>query len=194
MNLTGPQGGNLNHPHQAPEARRSPLNATIDVTTGLPGLHRMEGFQDTAIQGRKNEQPWHRLAAYMILARRTNTEIAMAAGVDPGTVCNLRAQRWFQELLATLANHDGEEIKASIKSEALASLQKIVEIRDNPEVSARVQLAAAQSLLEHAEGKPTQKILSVSATTTFSNEKDELAAIQAELRAIRNQNPTATEN
>ena len=174
----------MNDESTMPEFRRAPLNAGVDQATGLPLLHRHEDFVDTARIGRKNELPWHRLAAYMMLAKRTNSEIAAAAGVTSHAVTQLKANRWFQELLATLSNNEGEEIRAVIKSEAQASVQKLVSLRDGAE-SERVQLAAAQTLLEHAEGKPTQKVLSVSASTTFSNEKDELAAIQDELRAIQ---------
>lgn len=185
----GPLGGNLDNPLQQPEARRAHLNAAIDPNTGLPELHRKDGFRDVASAGRKNEQPWHRLAAYMLLAGRTNSEIAAAANVTPVTVSQLRCNRWFQELLATLSNHEGEDIKATIRAEAMASVQKLVELRDFSE-NERVQLTAATTLLEHAEGKPTQKVLSVSATTTFSSEKDELEAIQSELRAIQQTNQT----
>lgn len=187
MNLVGPQGGNLENPAQQPEARRSHLNAGIDPQSNLPQLHRQDGFVDTAAPGRQNEQPWHRMAAFMLLAHRTNSEIAIAAGVAPQTISQLRANRWFQELLARLANYEGEEITAVVKAEGLASVEKLVFLRDYSE-SERVQLAAATTLLEHAAGKPTQRVLSVSATTTFSDEKTELENIQAELRAIRNQN------
>lgn len=186
MNLVGPQGGNLNNPLQSPEARRAKLNAELDPLSNLPQLHRKDGFEDTAVAGRQNEQPWHRMAAFMLLAGRTNSEIALAAGVTPGTVSHIRGNRWFQELLATLANHEGEDVIGLLRSESLASVEKLVELRDSSE-SDRVQLAAATTLLEHAAGKPTQRILSVSATTTFSDEKSELENIQAELRAIRNQ-------
>lgn len=187
----GPLGGNLDDPHQSPEARRAPLNALVDPFTGFPQLHRKDGFEDTARPGRKNEQAWHRMAAFMLLAGRTNSEIAAAAGVVPETVSSLRANRWFQELLATLANVDGEEVVGVIRAEALASVEKLVSLRDDPEVTARVQLAAATTLLEHAAGKPTQRVLSVSASTTFGSESDELAAIRSELQALRNQNPQA---
>lgn len=185
MNL-GPQGGNLENPIQQPEARRAPFNAAIDPNSGLPQLHRQNGFTDTAVFGRQNEKPWHRMAAFMLLAGRTNSEIALAAGVDPTTVSQVRANRWFQELLATLANHEGEEITAVLRAEGLASVEKLVYLRDSAD-SERVQLAAASTLLDHAAGKPTQRILSVSASTTFKDEREELDAIQAELRAIRNQ-------
>lgn len=189
MNL-GVHGGNLENAVLRPEARRAHFNAPIDPASGLPGLHKPDEFKDTATIGRKIELPWHRMAAFMLLNRRTNSEIAMAAGVDVTNISQLRSQRWFQELLATLANRDGEEISCVIKAEALASVEKLVELRDKSE-SERIQLAAATTLLEHAEGKPTQKVISLSATTTFSSEKEELESIQAELSALRNANPAA---
>src|SRR5262249_33670998 len=106
----GPRGGNLEAAGSQPEARRSPLNANIDPYSGLPQLHRKNGFTDTAVVGRKNEQPWHRLMAFMMLANRTDSEIAMAADVSIETVRQVKANRWFQELLSTLANNQGEDV------------------------------------------------------------------------------------
>jgi hypothetical protein len=174
----GPRGGNLNNPKQYPEARRSGFNGEITE------LHRFEKDHDSALCGIQNEQPWHRMAAYMLLAGRTNSEIAMAAGVVPTTVSLLRAQRWFQQLLATIANKAGDEIIGILQSEAAASVQKLVELRDCAE-SERVQLSAAQTLVEQAHGKPTQKILSHSSHTSYQSPKEELDEIQRELAALR---------
>lgn len=177
----GPRGGNLENTSGSVEARRTSHNMEPEAQTGLPKLHR---FEDTATAGLKNEQPWHRMAAFMLLAGRTNSEIGMAAGVTAQQVSFVRAQRWFQELMATLANVSGDEILGLLKAEAAASLEKLVVLRDNAE-SERIQLSAAQTLLEHAVGKPTQKIVSHTSHSVHATPEDEMRSIEEDLRVLR---------
>lgn len=194
---TGPRGGNLNNPAQAPAFRQAHLTAPIDPATGLPGLHsskKSPNFRDTAVCGRQSEPPWARLAAFMLLAGRTNIEIAMAAGVQKETVSQLRGNRWFQELLSTLANEAGEDILGLVRSESVASIEKIVEIRDSAE-SDKTRLAAAVWLAEQSTGKAIQKVQSVNVNRTYSSPDEELADITrqlAELRAAREKTLPAT--
>lgn len=178
----GPQGGNLNATIN-PEGRRSPLNAKLNPATGLPGLHRKE-FVDTCAPGRNNEPAWARMAVFMLLQGRTNSEIGLAAGVHPGTVSQMRAQRWFQELLATIANEDGEAGLALLRSENLASIQKIVDLRDGAE-NQKVQLSAAQFIVEQVQGKAIQRNMNVNATTSFDTPDAEMRNIQEQLAALR---------
>lgn len=175
----GPKGGDLNNPQQSPAFRQKPMT-THTMLNGEMSLHR---FEDTASNGTKNEQAWHRMAAYMILAGRTNSEIGLAAGVHPNTVAILKGNRWFQELLATIANNDGEEVIGTLKSEALESIAKLVDLRDGSE-SERVQLSAAITLLEHAHGKPIQKVVSLQHHSHLSPQ-EEMTEIQAELKRLR---------
>ncbi len=153
------------------------------VNGTLP-LHQGKQYHNTANNGRANEQPWHRMAAFMLLNGRTNSEIALAADVAVNSVSVLRAQRWFQELLATLENEAGQAYTALVQSEAVASLQKVVEIRDSENVNARTQLAAAQWIAEQANGKAVQKIES-RVQHSHASPADELANIQAELQNLR---------
>ena len=127
----GPYGGDLTAPVRMPERRNARFNGGVDVN-GAPGLHRFEKATDVVKMGLKNEQPWHRMAAYMLLAGRTNSEIAMAANVHSPEVSTLRAQRWFQDLMATLANEAGADIAGLLSSEAQNSLNMMVDIRDDP--------------------------------------------------------------
>lgn len=186
----GPRGGQLDAPAHKADWRRAEHNAPPCPVTGLPGLHKHEGsepeFKDSVTLGIKDEQPWHRMAAYMILAGRTNSEIAMAANVTPQTVSHLRAQRWFQQLLAVLANETGADITGLLASEAAASVEKLVFLRDNAE-SERVSLAAATSLLEHAHGKAVQKIVSHTSHTVVPPQ-EEMAQLQQELEVLRLRN------
>lgn len=174
----GPRGGNLDA--RNPEARRRPLTAAR-LEDGTITLHN---FRESAAWGREHELPWHRMAAHMLVAKIPTKKIAEAAGVTEATVHHLKANRWFQELLATIATDQGQEILNIVKGEALASVSKLVALRDNAE-SERVQLAAATTLLEHAEGKPVQRNVNISAHTTFRNEQEEYNELQKELESLR---------
>lgn len=177
----GPRGGDLTA-SPTREGRLTPLNA--EFIEGLPTLHKFKK-QETTIPGTKNEQPWHRMAAFMLLAGRTSSEIAAAAGVAPQTVSNLRGLRWFQELLAVLANETGQDITGLLQAEAAQSVETLVSLRDDPETPARVRLSAAQTLLEQAHGKPTQKIISAVSHSTHRNPSEEMEALKEELRTLR---------
>lgn len=178
-NEVGPQGGNLQNPDQHPDRRRSSFQGSIEH-----GLHRFEKSEDVAAAGLKDEKPWHRMAAYMLNAGRTNSEIAMAANVRPGEVSILKSQRWFQELCATIANDEGEEILGLLRSETAASIDKLVTLRDYAE-SEGIQLAAARTLLEQAHGKPTQKIISDVTSRRASSPKEEMEQLTNELAALK---------
>lgn len=174
----GPRGADLTTQVQA-DARKSPFNAPT-TSTGVRGLHR---YHDVGVVGIKNEKPWHRMAAYMLANGMSNAAVAKAAGVTTAAVTTLKGQRWFQELLATISNETGENIAALIQSEAIASIQTIVELRDDTEVRPNVRLSAAVTLLEHAKGKPTQAIITTN-TTAPSDPRAELESVQAELAAL----------
>lgn len=181
----GPRGGDLEIPSvmSDPAWRRKELNVVVNPD-GSTGLHRFGPFHDTATSGTKNEQPWHLMAAYMLNAGRTNSEIALAANVAPQTVSQLRAQRWFQERCAQIANKEGEEILGAIKAEVLDSINTIVQLRDDPDVSARVRLSAAISIVEHGKGKPAQTIIS-DVTHRNMSPQEEMDEIQTRLHQIR---------
>lgn len=179
----GPRGGNLDDPRTSRERRNAEHSGQVDEN----GVLRLHGFQDTAAPGLQKEQPWHRMAAMLIIANRTNKEIAEAANVTPTTVSQLRAQRWFQELLATLAHEQGQDVMSLLRSEAAASVQTLVSLRDGSE-SDRVKLAAATTLLEHAHGKAVQKVLAITGKASpggYASPADEMAEIQRELELLQ---------
>lgn len=181
-NSVGPRGGNLDNPDQHPEWRKKEFNGSIEV-----GLHRFIDETDCANGGLKNEQPWHRMAAFMLIAGRTNSEIALAAGVKPGEVGLLKQQRWFQELCATIANEEGEEVLGLLSSEAVASIQKLVTLREFAEAES-IQFAAARTLLEQAHGKPVQKVISDVTSRRAQSPQEEMEQLQSELAALQNRN------
>lgn len=190
----GPNGGRLLNPTYHPEHRNAALNARIVTTEDgekIVGLHDPRK-QDTTRAGIQCEQPWHRMAAHMLNRGFTNIEVADAADKSPETVSILRAQRWFNELCAALAENKEKVIKARLDGYALEAVEEIHAIATdsscdtdgNPLVPARVKLTAFTTLLEHSQGKATQKVLSVSATTSFSSDREEYDAILRELQGV----------
>lgn len=177
----GPRGGALDQYN--PHWRTQEFQPTI-TSNGEKGLHRFVKDHDTATQGFKNEQPWHRMAAYMLNAGRTNSEIAMAADVSVIQVSQLRSQRWFQELCATIANENGEEILGAIKSHVLDAVQTVAEIMNDTDAPASVRHNAAKTLIEQGAGKPIQRIIS-SVSHSSTDPKSEYDEIMKELEALR---------
>lgn len=183
---TGPRGGDLNNPKQNPEARRAEYN-------GNESRPHNSKPHDTATPGYQKEQPWHTMAAYMLCAGRTNSEIAMAAGVLPVTVSHLRSNRWFQELCARIANVEGQQITGLIAAEAAASLEVIVTIRDDESAKPNVRLSAAVHLLEQANGKPRQQIIASRGPNVMSPE-EEMVELNRELEVLRKSQPESLTN
>ena len=189
----GPNGGNLDDPARYPDRRNAPLNAPVIETADgerIIGLHDPRE-QDTCAIGVLKESPWIRMAAHMLNRGFTNVEVAEAAGKTKDYISKLRAQRWFNELCATLAENKEATVRARLDGYALDAVEGIAEIafdervdeKGNPIVPTRVKLDARRTLLEHAHGKPTQKVLSVTASTHFSSEKEEYDAIISELQS-----------
>lgn len=185
MKLLGPRGGDLDNPMYHPQWRRASHNGGVSED-GVIGFHDPKS-SDVAIPGLQKEQPWHRMAAVMLNRGFTNIEISQMAGVAPMTVSHLRAQRWFNELCVRLATDAGDALQARLDAEASQALENISQIAnaDAKEVGSRTKLAANIALLEHANGKPTQKIISVNAHTAYSSAQEEYAAIQSELEELR---------
>lgn len=177
----GPRGGEKDRPELLPDRRNSELNGEV-LPDGLPGLHRFEKA-DASYVGLKNEQFWHRMAAWMLISGHTNQEIANAAGVDVQAVKTLRAQRWFHQLCAILANESGADVTGMIQSEMADSVNKLIELRDFAE-SERVQLAATQVLIEQGRGKPTQHVVSDVRHSTLDPNQERQELLD-ELHAIR---------
>src|SRR5690606_27720913 len=141
--LRGPRGGNLDT--RTKEYRRRSHDGQV-----LPdGQIELHGWRDVACFGQEKEQPWHRMAAYMMLEGKTNKRIAEVVQCHEQTISILRSQRWFRELLARMAAKEHAPILSRLREEAAASLDTLIELRDGSE-SDRVRLAAATTIFEHA--------------------------------------------
>lgn len=178
----GPRGGDLTHPRlQAQYVRDFDEDGLAEDR--IP-LHRAENGLRSAMPAIKNEQPWHRMAAYMLLNNCSNVSIAEAANVTPQSVSILRSQPWFQQLLAELSARKGDDITSVIQSYALEAVEGIHTIAVSAE-SDRVRLSAYTTLLEHAQGKPVQKNLNLNSSVSYSSPEEERRELEAQLEAIR---------
>lgn len=181
----GPRGGDLNYQFPSGnkrEWRQSDLKTEVLPDGGM-SLHRYER-DETTTPPKKNEQVWHRMAALMIIAGRTNSEIAAAADVHPCVVSQLRSQKWFQQLLATMANEAGADVLGALKSYALEAVEDIHDLAKNAEKES-TRLNALRTLLEHATGKPVQKVYSEISHNVSRSPSEEMQEIQQELAALR---------
>lgn len=185
LSNVGPKGGNLEDPRKNFQGRRNSFTPLDTSDPEVLGLHN-PSWQDTAVDGWEKEQGWHRMAAYMILEGKDNELIATAAQVHVATISKLRAQKWFQELLAKLAQDDHQMVQGAIQGHALAAVEKLAEKMENSE-SDRVQVTCALALLEHAHGKAVQRIHSVHEKgASFSSPQEERNALLQQLQDLRN--------
>lgn len=177
----GPRGGDVS------KAVRLDAQAAL-LDDALVGAHRGDNHRTKplmTIPGVVDEKPWHTMAAYMLIAGRTNSEIAMAAGVGEQMVSTIRSQTWFQQRLASIANNDGEEILAAMKSHALAAVERVAHIAEHGE-SERNRLSANVILIEQAVGKAVQKNLNLNANAMSGlSPQEEYQRTQEELKALR---------
>jgi hypothetical protein len=97
---------------------------------------------------------------------------------------NIRRQAWFQnEILAVIAESGSPLIEAKLKLEQMASLETLIEIRDNKEEKGATRAACAMNILDRFLGKPAQVVKTESAATTASHE-NEAHELQEKLRRL----------
>lgn len=175
----GPRGGDLDDPKRHPEWREAGLKGTLEET----GLHTVK-HRNTAMAGIQSEQPWHYMTAVMVASGFENAEIAEKAQVTLGEVQHLRAQLWFQQRLAEITRDMGAAITGALQSYALEAVEGIAELARVGKAE-RTRLTAYTTLLEHANGKATQRVISEVSHRNFSDPASELESIQNDLDSIR---------
>lgn len=86
---------------------------------------------------------------------------------------NIRRQPWFQnELLSVIAENGSPLIEARLKLEQMASLETLIEIRDNKEEKGATRAACANSILDRFLGKPAQLVRAETPSTVASHENE----------------------
>ena len=131
-----------------------------------------------------HEKVEHRLILLLKLRGASNREIAMESGYTETWISQILRQPWALATMAKLSTETGiDTIKGLLESEAVPSLMKLVEIRDDPETPATVVRSACDSILDRHLGKPTQHVDVVSVNTQVSAET--IAEVDKELEALK---------
>lgn len=86
---------------------------------------------------------------------------------------NIRRQPWFQnELLAVIAESGSPLIEARLKLEQMASLETLIEIRDNKNEKGATRANCANSILDRFLGKPAQVVRTEQGGTVETHEAE----------------------
>lgn len=103
----------------------------------------------------KNEKPWHRSYAYMLLNGHTIKDCAEHFQLTPHHLAQVKKQEWFKRLTADLAAaHFEDDVAGLLKGAAIEAVTTMVELSQTAE-SESVRQAASNNLLEkYLKNKP----------------------------------------
>lgn len=105
------------------------------------------------------------------------TEIAALIGRHRITVSRALRSPWGREYMIKQSQKNlAQEIQTLLETEALPSIQKLIDTRDNVLARPETQVSAANSLLDRLLGKAAQPIITTKIDTTKATD-DELTAI-----------------
>lgn len=107
---------------------------------------------------RKFEYPWHRAAIALLSTGYNIKDTAEMMGKSMESVRELARSPWAAERIASKIEKAEDTVMEAMRLELSASLNKIIELRDNPKVSPTVQLAASNTIMDRVLGKATNKI------------------------------------
>ena len=176
------------------------------------GLRPLAGAQERGEVRLQKESSRHRVLVYLFAQGGTARNVFESLGGQwdeerkcpiSGTgeysyqqLLNIRRQPWFQnELLAVIAENGSPLIEARLKLEQMASLETLIEIRDNKEEKGATRASCANSILDRFLGKPAQLVRTEEVTSVASHEneanelKERLIRLEAE---AHNLNPAFT--
>ena len=144
-------------------------------------LHGDEVGETTILK----EKPIHRAMIYLHASGCTYKEIAEQCDVAYATVVNLFKQPWAKDRLTSILRELGtDQVRHFLTCEVSPSLEVLREIRDDRSKLASSRIAAANSILDRALGKPT---VHVETDNTNRSIPTDMSKIDAELSALRKQ-------
>lgn len=107
----------------------------------------------------KREKYEHRLIIYLKCQGFTNREISNKLGFSMYTVNNVIKQPWARAIILTEITKAGrDQVETILQGEALESVLKLVDIRDDEKAPRETQRKAANDLLDRYMGKPNTPI------------------------------------
>jgi len=164
------------------------------------GIRPLEGASERTGVRLKNESIRHRVLLYLFAQGGTVRHVFEQLGGEwdeaakrpiSGTgeysyqqLINIRKQPWFQnELLAVIQENGSPLVEAKLQLEAMASLETLVEIRDNRKEKGATRAACANSLLDRFLGKPTQ-VVKAEAPSSVDKHENEAAELRERLQRL----------
>lgn len=143
-----------------------------------PKLHGVK--EPVGIQVRQTEQPWHRAAAYMLANGMAKKDVARACDVSPITIGHLVKNEWFQRLITGACAEAGQPaLQKLIEGESVASLLKMIEIRDDPKTQKHVAAGICKDILDRTCGKAVQRV-EVDSTVRSADPVEEAKQLERE--------------
>ncbi len=148
----------------------------------MPELLR--GMAVTPEKGRKMEQPWHRMAAYLIAANYPVTEVAKAVEHSTQAVYDILHTPWFQEQVTAAIEANGgkdliEQFKAQVGTAHAIECQLLADEKVSPAVRANI----AQRQIERIYGKATQRV-EIDNVTKSDNPVAEVERLEQEVKRL----------
>jgi hypothetical protein len=139
-----------------------------------------------------HEKPIHVLMCYMMASGKSIKEIAEATQYSEGSVRGIAKQPWFRKRFLRVTSEAGKsEVESFLAGETMNSLEVLVQIRDeNIQSRPHVSATAANSILDRALGKATQKVETENhnydhgAAKSGSEIDRQIAQAEAELKAL----------
>ena len=104
------------------------------------------------------ERPWHQYAAYLFASGKSITAIALQLGKEHKSIANLWRQPWFKQKVDDLIAERGMDILDALRAvqhKAVGAFERII---DDPESTPAAVVAAADSILDRVQGKPTVRV------------------------------------
>lgn len=172
--------GRVNNPSGRPKKtaeQHAADRAALEAASAEYAASAAPLFNDSPIElddprvSLKHEQPHHRLMISLRARGYAIREIADMTRRTPAAVSLVLKQPWARIRMMELMQQDDSRIADILKAEALPSIEKLVEIRDDEKSPVREARAAAEKLLEHFIGKPTQRIETAEAQMPTDIEK-----------------------
>lgn len=107
----------------------------------------------------KREKLEHRVIVYLKAQGHTYGEIAQRTGFCKTTIANVCKQPWARSIiLAEITKAGRDQVETVLQGEALESVLKLIDIRDNEKAPIETQRKASNDILDRVYGKPNQPV------------------------------------
>jgi lambda repressor-like predicted transcriptional regulator len=132
-----------------------------------------------------SEKPHHRLMIYCHAKGMTAREIADQMGYHAEYVKIVLRQPWARQKIVEILHETGQSmVDHFLKNEISPSLDVLREVRDNKTAKDAARIAAANSILDRALGKPTVR---VETDNTNRQVPADVVRLDAEIASVRKQ-------